>query len=364
MMITVENDALNDDIEMVEGKQLLRKESVDEDAQDSEDLEDLMGEYIIEDMKTALYDARLVAPIMCFLGLVLAYFITIHPYRYGMENQTSPVQNFHLVRPVLIKDEQDIIKFITGIDETHFIMPSPSYDTITLKYQSYVDKNGVFRPPELFHHGVLFGLTAENSYELEYTAQSSQTTDQLVEKFNSIHPAPTSIIYTKSNYTDYQWTENGIAVYYSYDDLEGQGKLSSDIHQPWKRILDDVLVIARDFKQIYVTLWYPHTFGVNDETGDDPHKYTNIIREIIPTRTGYYGIKSSLVVWMTHTNFTALTKPPTMIRKAWTLDDHWSDYLPLSDEVRAAEKEKFRRRLEEQSQMSSMLMQEQEVIYY
>ncbi len=51
-----------------------------------------------------------------------------------------------------------------------------------------------------------------------------------------------------------------------------------------------------------------------------------------------------------------------MVRKAWTLDDHWSDYLPLSDEVRAAEKEKFRRRLEEQEQMASMLQEEEVVV--
>ncbi len=269
-----ENDASDGDIEMVEGEELLAKEGegLGEAAEDPEDLEDLMGEYIIEDMKTALYDARFVAPIMCFLALLLAYFITVHPYRYSIENQVSPVQNFHLVRPVLTKSEQDKIQVITANAETHFVMPLPSYDTVTLKYQSFVDKNGVFRPPELFHHGVLFGLSAENSHDLEYTAQSSKTTEQLIEKFNSMHPIPTSVIYTKSNYTAYQWTENGIAVYYSYDDLEKQGKLSSDVHQPWKRILDDVLVIARDFKQIYVTLWYPHTFGVNDETSDDPHK--------------------------------------------------------------------------------------------
>ena len=72
-------------------------------------------------------------------------------------------------------------------------------------------------------------------------------------------------------------------------------------------------------------------------------------------------ITSSLVVWMTHTNFTPLTKPPRMIRKAWTLDDHWSDYLPLSDEVRAAEKEKFKRKLEEQEQMAARMLQEQDV---
>lgn len=360
-----ENDESDDDIEMVESKELLTDKSAglddEQETEDIEDLDDLMGEYILEDIKTAIYDARFVAPLMCLLALVLAYFITIHPYRYGIDDQISPMQNFHLVRPVLTKNEQDKIQVITANAETHFILPLPSYDTVTLKYQSFVDKHGVFRPPELFHHGVLFGLTAENPYDLEYTAQSSKTTEQLIEKFNSMHPAPTSVIQTMSNYTAYQWSENGIAVYYSYDDLEKQGKLSSDVHQPWKRILDDVLVIARDFKQIYVTLWYPHTFGLNNETSDDPHRYTNIIREIIPTRTGYHGITSSLVVWMTHTNFTALTKPPTMIRKAWTLDDHWSDYLPLSDEVRAAEKEKFKRKLEEQEQMAARMLQEQDV---
>lgn len=42
----------------------------------------------------------------------------------------------------------------------------------------------------------------------------------------------------------------GLAVHFSYSDLEKQGKLSSDVLQPWKRVLEDVLILARQFKQV------------------------------------------------------------------------------------------------------------------
>jgi hypothetical protein len=135
-------------------------------------------------------------------------------------------------------------------------------------------------------------------------------------------------------------------VFYSYDDLSKGGKISSDILQPWKRILEDVLVVARRYKQIYITVWYPHQFGGNrrrssqephlliekdsvvpipatlatfTEIGEDETKiihhqhrfltelhenfrHVNIIQQIIPTRTGLDGIKSSAAVWVAAIN--------------------------------------------------------------
>lgn len=98
-----------------------------------------------------------------------------------------------------------------------------------------------------------------------------------------------------------EWFDIGLAVYYSYDDLTKSGRVSSDPLQPWKRISEDLLKIARRFKQIYITLWYPHRFGYSDSDVNDT-RFINIIQKIIPTRTGLDQIKSDSVVWLSTVN--------------------------------------------------------------
>jgi hypothetical protein len=99
--------------------------------------------------------------------------------------------------------------------------------------------------------------------------------------------------------------EEGFAVYYSYKDLEQQGRLSSDHHMPWKRLLEDFLTIARKYRQIYVIVWYPNHFGKRkEEEGLDPYHHSSILQQIIPTRTGLDHIKSTSVVWISEFNHT------------------------------------------------------------
>lgn len=151
-----------------------------------------------------------------------------------------------------------------------------------------------------------------------------------------------------ATFNDTAWNERGFGLYYSYDDLSKHGKLSSDILQPWKRVLEDVLVVARKYKQVYITVWYPHQFGgvqrrtasegrsliekesvvpipvtraTFTEVGEDnsilvheqhrflkefheSYRHINIIQQIIPTRTGLDGIKSSAAVWVSAINDT------------------------------------------------------------
>jgi hypothetical protein len=149
-----------------------------------------------------------------------------------------------------------------------------------------------------------------------------------------------------ANSNDSLWLEEGFAAYYSYADLEAKGKLSSDVSRPWKRIADQVLNVARRHKQAYLTVWYPVQFGpdqamlstmspqeakkyqtpahigrnknnyetnpshesrssINIETEidkkkrHDPYRHQAILQEILPTRTGLDGIKTSAVVWLT-----------------------------------------------------------------
>jgi predicted secreted protein len=57
-------------------------------------------------------------------------------------------------------------------------------------------------------------------------------------------------------------------VYNSDDYLHQQGRLSADVDRPFQRILEEIIAVARDYKQVslisvqrYVIVRYPHTFG-------------------------------------------------------------------------------------------------------
>ena len=104
--------------------------------------------------------------------------------------------------------------------------------------------------------------------------------------------------------------------------------LSSDQSRPWKRTQDMILNVARDFKLAYIFQWFPHRFGAEDS--DDPLKHVVVVQEIVPTRTGLDNIKSSATVWLSAINFTEPFRPPTIIKKEWTSDDHWSHYSVIN----------------------------------
>ncbi len=111
-------------------------------------------------------------------------------------------------------------------------------------------------------------------------------------------------VQTYENYTEI--IEDGVAVFFSYEDLEKQGRLSSDKLLPFKRVQEDILKIARRHKQVYIIAWYPHQFGHDlSDDKEDKYKHYSIIQQIIPTRTGLNGIKSTAAVWLTAINETA-----------------------------------------------------------
>jgi hypothetical protein len=146
------------------------------------------------------------------------------------------------------------------------------------------------------------------------------------------------------------WKEFGYAVHFNLQDLEAQGHwsshflhhsltcffaltdligyLSSDPHAPWKRTLQPILKIARKYRQIYVTQWYPSQFGTQDpsQLGENKHAHETVVRQIIPTRTGLNNIKSTGAVWLWLRNGTQVTKEEFVIRKEWTVEDNWTHY--------------------------------------
>lgn len=143
------------------------------------------------------------------------------------------------------------------------------------------------------------------------------------------HPLSLSRSLSVSENPDRSWQEEGLAVFYGYKDLEKQGLLSSDTARPFKRVLPRILEVARRYKQVYITIYYPHTFGQASPSDNPPkpippppppsvsslpevvsrysnhrpaHRYTNILREVVPTRTGLDQVKSTCVVWLSKVN--------------------------------------------------------------
>lgn len=105
-------------------------------------------------------------------------------------------------------------------------------------------------------------------------------------------------------------------MYFSYKDLAAQGMLSSDKLQPFKRVQEPILWTARKFKQIYITVWYPHQFGEKEANPAENrrHRHENIIQMVIPTRTGLDGLRSTSAVWLMERNSTRVEIPPRMVR--------------------------------------------------
>ena len=98
--------------------------------------------------------------------------------------------------------------------------------------------------------------------------------------------------------------------------------------------MQDILVVTRRYRQVYITMWYPYTFG--DESNEkSKHNYTTIVQEIVPTRTGLNGVKSSAAVWLSAVNFTEPQPPQVIYEKEWDDDE----LLLLKNQTDAMRKE-------------------------
>lgn len=210
--------------------------------------------------------------------------------------------------------------------ETQVWMPLPSYDVVRFRFFQQINKHGNFPLPNLFYGGVIFGISDGNSHDIEFTGRRELAYTDLRQDLNAMFPKPTAIMMRSCQTNSTGWSEEGYAVYFSYNDLKIQGKLSSDPSEPWKRVLQDMLLIARHYRQTYLTLWYPHTFGQASQGGEDPNAYTNIIQEVVPTRTGLNEVRSKVAVWLSSTNLTEPEVPSFVSAKEWTAEDRdlWS----------------------------------------
>ena len=307
---------------------------------------DKMGLAIMNEVKAAAYEARYLGVFLAFLSLLLSYQIFIAPYPLmnNLDRSLTASLDLGLMRPVLSDAEQRGLRENIMKGETSFRMLTINEEDIKIMFHQSANKHGVHQPPEMFYRGVMFGITDRNSHMLRYTGHKPHNESRgLIEKQDlqtilaNMQPKPTKVVYRQVQHNVTGWEEEGWGVYFAYDDLAAQGKLSSDKMRPWKRVLDDILVIARDHRQVYVTVWYPHEYGhPGDDAKDikrfkkDSRAFTSILQQIVPTRTGLHGIISTVPVWMSAVNRASPKRRvlEEAVEKPWTDDDHWDHYKP------------------------------------
>ena len=325
-----DNNSENDD----QDKSLIRKRKSTRIQSDDESI--VLGDYIIDDLKTSIYNARYAIPFFILVSFIVAYLITIAPYQVQSTlNSFNGNEDLGSLRPLLSQQEQNVIRRNLMLAETQFWMPLPSYNIITIKFHQQVNKHGNFHPPQLFYDGVVFGLSSDNPHDLNFTAQNKNSVlyKNIKDDLMNMNPKPTNVFQKASSYLQTGFQEQGWAVYFNYDDLAKQGRLSSDKLRPWKRILEDVLNVARDYRQVSITAWYPNVFGDDpgpDHSEEDRNRFKNIMQEVIPTRTGLDSLKSSVAVWMSHVNATIVKKKKHVYRRLWTPED--PNFHMLTDE--------------------------------
>jgi len=317
-------------------KSLIRKRINNNNNNNNNNNDIILGDYIIDDLKTSIYNARYALPIIILISIIIGYLIVIAPYHVQLTlNSFHNNDDLSLIRPLLSDKEQKVIRRNLMLAETQFWMPLPSYNIITMKFHQQVSKHGTFNPPQLFYDGVVFGLSSDNSHDLNFTSQNKNSVvyKSIKEDLVNMNPKPTNVFQKSSSFLQTGYQEEGWAVYFKYEDLEKQGRLSSDKLRPWKRILDDILNIARDYRQVSITAWYPNVFGVDpgpEYSEEDRNRYKNIIQEVIPTRTGLDILRSTVTVWMSHVNATAVKKKKHVYRRLWTPEDE--NYHMLTDQ--------------------------------
>jgi hypothetical protein len=333
-------------------------EETDGEEDDTVADKDYFGDDLFGEIIRAMYAARYLAPVFMVVAFIVGYHVVIAPFaRNGAlgRNEMISHDDLKMVRPMLANHEMESLKLKMREGETNFWMPEPSRDQVKLRFHAAASKKGTHQPPELFYQGVVFGLTDQNSHDLAYTqgrgnehavdkshrllveeVTGHRGENDMLQDLEHMRPKPTAVMRRHTMYNVTGWEEHGFAVYFSYEDLKKQGKWSTDKLQPFKRVLEDVMVIARHYRQVYVMAWYPHAFGKTpplEDNLDDPHRHTTVLQQVIPTRTGLHGIKSTVPVWMSAVNHTEPEARKRTLRdhvytKEWSDEDHWQDYKP------------------------------------
>ena len=273
------------------------------------------GHRWVDDLKCALQEARWMGLISSLiLGFLMFHLLISYPIAPPRILAPAP-----LIRPLLTAHETMLVRNDVQNGHTTFQIDGTSY---SLRHFKSVAADGNFHPPDIFYQGVFFGISQNSSHRFEYLNNEniSSLGRNISSELNSLRPVPTSI-HQRLSHHDSGFSENGYGLYYSFDDLKSVGLHSSDVKQPWKRILSKIIELGVRLDIPYVLFWHPNSYGKNDD-----ERYEHILQTIVPTRTGYSSLRSSRAVWLSAINHTTLKRDSLVFRKEWTRDDHWTQY--------------------------------------
>lgn len=303
---------------------------------------------VYADLIGALDDTKVVGPVLAALAGMLMYYFSLLHYTPLRTTHTSAPQ----VRPLLTEHEVHSLKHRLQYSET--ALHTDSVTVISFRHHQHTGTDGNFQLPELFYNGVLFGVLEHTNFEYAYMKGNAfqPSTSSLLSQLEALAYKPTSILPRQTLHYDSGFNDTGYGLYYSYKDLADYGILSSDLYEPWKRVLVHVKEFATKLHVPYVLVWHCRYFGRkkgdpiseriedNAQTSEEgspgrrkdewlsgaDRELASVVQTVVPVRTGYGALRSSHVVWLSAVNGQAPARPALVYRKAWTIDDHWSHY--------------------------------------
>lgn len=314
-----EKDYVVDDLEGEEGIELLADSAYDSTGSsdapfnklDGIDVNKLINRSLWDDFIDAFDQARYPLLVAILLLIVVGYQVTIGQYRGGPSTGDVPTQHtwdtLKFIRPVLPAQKQYMVNENTLFAETTLLLPNN--DAISFKFQPTTDKYGTFQLPELFYQGVFFSIGLGNSHNVDYSSTKTFTVKDMFRRLSALNPKPMYIAPRMSTRAgkipvdepelfSNDWSEQGFVVYYSYKQLDAEGLLSSATPtQPWKRLSETLLEVAREFKQMYITVYYANAFGPSDTNQiwkiGERNRQRRLLIEADPALAGKYDLPLS-----------------------------------------------------------------------
>lgn len=122
-----------------------------------------------DDVYLSISGVKLVAPFVALLAFLLAYHLTIAPYRVTVDDahHLRPEDiDLAKLRPILSDVEMGNIQRTLLYAETQFFLPPPSFDSVHIKFHPFSGKRGSHRLPAMFYEGVTFGIGVDNPHNL------------------------------------------------------------------------------------------------------------------------------------------------------------------------------------------------------
>mmetsp|Transcript_16311 Transcript_16311/g.30449 ORF Transcript_16311/g.30449 Transcript_16311/m.30449 type:complete len:215 (+) Transcript_16311:94-738(+) len=194
-LVSLHKEDSSDDEE--EDDQLLKKSAHVIKQPTNDDL--LLESSLLDDILASINDAKFIAPLASFLVILLGMYLAIEPFHpRAVRTPRLSHEEFKEIRPVLSVEEMANIYVSTFYAETHFKLPEPYYDNVALKFSTSVDRHGHHPPPELFYDGVVYGVSASNPHNIEFSASRRRLQEEdlladLRAQLEAMTPSPTAV---------------------------------------------------------------------------------------------------------------------------------------------------------------------------